>query len=164
VQAQGWYRDPYGVHGDRWMSGGQPTHLVRDEWVESYHAPPPREPPGPLIPVAAQQMTGGRPARTPGMWGSWTLWPPCLLTLPIAGLHVLGLALPAAMNCFGSCGQPGAGWGVVAAVGEVALAVITVSLLVAGLPLPTYRRAIALASWAVCALANAPLAWALLNR
>jgi hypothetical protein len=30
VKAQGWYRDPYSVHEDRYFSDGQPTKLVRD--------------------------------------------------------------------------------------------------------------------------------------
>ena len=29
MEAQGWYLDPYGIHGDRWFSAGQPTPLVR---------------------------------------------------------------------------------------------------------------------------------------
>jgi hypothetical protein len=28
--AEGWYRDPYGIHQDRWFSAGTPTSLVRD--------------------------------------------------------------------------------------------------------------------------------------
>jgi hypothetical protein len=30
MKAQGWYRDPYLVHEDRYFSDGQPTKLVRD--------------------------------------------------------------------------------------------------------------------------------------
>lgn len=37
---EGWYRDPYGLHEDRWMSAGRPTRLVRDGQVESDDAPP----------------------------------------------------------------------------------------------------------------------------
>jgi hypothetical protein len=44
VQAEGWYRDPYLVHEDRWFSAGQPTKLVRDGALESYD-PPPAGPP-----------------------------------------------------------------------------------------------------------------------
>jgi hypothetical protein len=36
VKAQGWYRDPYGIHDDRYFSDGQPTKLVRDGSAESY--------------------------------------------------------------------------------------------------------------------------------
>jgi hypothetical protein len=40
--AQGWYRDPYGEHQDRYFSAGWPTRLVRDGDTESYDPPPPR--------------------------------------------------------------------------------------------------------------------------
>jgi hypothetical protein len=39
-EAQGWYRDPYGQHEDRYFSAGQPTKLVRDGEQESYQEPP----------------------------------------------------------------------------------------------------------------------------
>ena len=49
MQAEGWYRDPYNVHTDRWFSDGSPTSLVRDFGQES-HDPPPDEPlTGPLV-------------------------------------------------------------------------------------------------------------------
>jgi hypothetical protein len=38
--AQGWYRDPYGRHEDRYFSQGLPTKLVRDGERESYDLPP----------------------------------------------------------------------------------------------------------------------------
>ena len=50
--AQGWYHDPYGIHGDRWFSEGRPTRLVRDMDVESYDDPPPSEPVEHLVPVS----------------------------------------------------------------------------------------------------------------
>jgi hypothetical protein len=28
VEAEGWYRDPYELHTDRWFSAGRPTALV----------------------------------------------------------------------------------------------------------------------------------------
>jgi hypothetical protein len=40
VQAEGWYRDPYLVHEDRWFSAGQATNLVRDSGIESDDPPP----------------------------------------------------------------------------------------------------------------------------
>jgi hypothetical protein len=49
--AIGWYRDPYGVHEDRYFSQGFPTKLVRDSGVESYDPPPGRRLPTELIPV-----------------------------------------------------------------------------------------------------------------
>jgi hypothetical protein len=38
--AQGWYRDPFGVHEDRYFSEGLPTKLVRDGRAEAYDEPP----------------------------------------------------------------------------------------------------------------------------
>jgi len=43
LPAQGWYRDPYGLHENRYISDGVPTKLVRDGERESYD-PPPDEP------------------------------------------------------------------------------------------------------------------------
>ena len=40
MEAEGWYRDPFGAHEDRWFSAGQPTDLVRDAHVEAHDAPP----------------------------------------------------------------------------------------------------------------------------
>jgi hypothetical protein len=59
MHAEGWYRDPYAIHSDRWFSDGQPTRLVRDQGVESYDDPPPREPPLPLLPVAENEESNG---------------------------------------------------------------------------------------------------------
>ena len=54
-QAQGWYRDPYELHEDRYLSAGVPTKLVRDGGKESYDPPPDAPlPPGALIPVEPQ--------------------------------------------------------------------------------------------------------------
>ncbi len=38
--AQGWYRDPYHLHEDRYFSAGKPTKLVRDGGRESHDDPP----------------------------------------------------------------------------------------------------------------------------
>ena len=43
MTAEGWYRDPFGLHEDRWMSDGNPTALVRDNGVESYDESPSAE-------------------------------------------------------------------------------------------------------------------------
>lgn len=53
MREEGWYRDPYGLHTDRWVSDGRPTKLVRDDGAESYDDPPPGQPPMPLVPVPA---------------------------------------------------------------------------------------------------------------
>ncbi len=51
VVAEGWYRDPYERHMDRWFSAGQPTALVRDDHIESRDEPPAEAFTQPLIPV-----------------------------------------------------------------------------------------------------------------
>jgi hypothetical protein len=56
--AEGWYRDPYGMHEDRWISQGVPTKLVRDSGRESYDAPPDRPLPEADL-VAAEQAASG---------------------------------------------------------------------------------------------------------
>jgi hypothetical protein len=48
MRAEGWYRDPFRLHTDRWFSDGRPTDLVRDHGVESRDAPPPEAFAGPL--------------------------------------------------------------------------------------------------------------------
>jgi hypothetical protein len=60
MRAEGWYRDPYGRHGDRWFSDGRPTSLVRDQGIESRDEPPPGEPPLPLVPAAEMEARDGR--------------------------------------------------------------------------------------------------------
>jgi len=45
VAPEGWYRDPYGIHQDRWFSAGTPTSLVRDQGVEGHDDPPAYPPP-----------------------------------------------------------------------------------------------------------------------
>jgi len=56
--AEGWYRDPFGAHEDRWMSQGVPTDLVRDSGRES-HDPPPARPLLEADLVPAEQAAGG---------------------------------------------------------------------------------------------------------
>jgi len=48
MKPQGWYRDPFGVHENRWFSDGDPTKLVRDGAAVAYDEPPPGPVPGPL--------------------------------------------------------------------------------------------------------------------
>jgi hypothetical protein len=52
VEAEGWYRDPFELHADRWFSAGRPTALVRDGGVESHDAPPSANFDGPLVEVS----------------------------------------------------------------------------------------------------------------
>lgn len=54
-QAEGWFRDPYHIHQDRWMSAGQPTKLVRDGQAESYDPPPDLPLPDVLMPVGSAE-------------------------------------------------------------------------------------------------------------
>lgn len=56
MKAQGWYRDPYLVHEDRYFSDGRPTKLVRDCGTESYDPPPPGPPKVELAEVANSQQ------------------------------------------------------------------------------------------------------------
>lgn len=49
MNAEGWYRDPYGVHTDRWISDGRPTDLVRDDGVVSHDEPPEGAAPAALV-------------------------------------------------------------------------------------------------------------------
>jgi len=49
--AEGWYRDPFCIHEDRWMSQGQPTKLVRDGRTESCDPPPDLPLPAALVRV-----------------------------------------------------------------------------------------------------------------
>ena len=57
--AEGWYRDPYEVHQDRWFSAGVATKLVRDGGGESYDPPPDRPlPEGELIPAVTVDGAG----------------------------------------------------------------------------------------------------------
>jgi hypothetical protein len=63
VKAQGWYRDPYGVHEDRYFSDGQPTKLVRDGSAEGYDPPPPGPPEIELVEVELSQPGAGNDLR-----------------------------------------------------------------------------------------------------
>jgi hypothetical protein len=56
LPAQGWYRDPYAVHEDRYFSEGTPTKLVRDDGQESFDPPPD-------LPLPKDQLV---PAELPG--------------------------------------------------------------------------------------------------
>jgi hypothetical protein len=49
--AEGWYRDPYGIHQDRWFSAGTPTSLVRDQGAEGHDDPPDYPPAGPPVEI-----------------------------------------------------------------------------------------------------------------
>lgn len=59
MRAEGWYRDPYKIHVDRWFSDGVATELVRDGRTET-HDPPPHTPySGPLVEAGSSVATDG---------------------------------------------------------------------------------------------------------
>jgi hypothetical protein len=63
VKAQGWYRDPYSVHEDRYFSDGQATKLVRDSGVEGYDPPPPGSPETELVEIPESEQSDGSDLR-----------------------------------------------------------------------------------------------------
>jgi hypothetical protein len=66
LAVQGWYRDPYAIHEDRYFSEGSPTKLVRDGGQESYDPPPDRpRPEGELVPAesSSDSRTRGQDLR-----------------------------------------------------------------------------------------------------
>lgn len=58
-RAEGWYRDPFQVHSDRWFSDGQPTSLVRDGGIESHDPAPGPDWDGPLVEASGPEPGGG---------------------------------------------------------------------------------------------------------
>ena len=59
MHAEGWYRDPYEAHADRWFSDGRPTALVRDAGQESHDPPPDTAFPGPLVESDSVEASDG---------------------------------------------------------------------------------------------------------
>jgi|GEM_PF-2766755 len=59
MDAEGWYKDPYGHHEERWFSDGAPTKLVRDGQVTASDPPPDFPPPGPLEPAPSHGRDHG---------------------------------------------------------------------------------------------------------
>jgi hypothetical protein len=57
MRAEGWYRDPFELHTDRWFSDGRPTVLVRDGEQESNDPPPAADYAGPLTEGAVDVPT-----------------------------------------------------------------------------------------------------------
>ena len=66
MDAEGWYKDPYHRHEDRWISDGKPTALVRDAGVEAHDPPPATDFTGELEPVAEQAASDGDDLRRAG--------------------------------------------------------------------------------------------------
>ena len=51
MRAEGWYKDPYRLHDERWFSDGTPTRIVSDDGFESEDPPPDHPYSGELEPV-----------------------------------------------------------------------------------------------------------------
>jgi hypothetical protein len=66
VKAQGWYRDPYLVHEDRYFSAGHPTKLVRDGGIDNYDPPPAGPPKVELVEVRRTEPGDGSDLRRAG--------------------------------------------------------------------------------------------------
>ena len=49
LEVEGWYKDPYGRHENRWFSNGRATNLVRDDSATSHDEPPNEPIVGPLV-------------------------------------------------------------------------------------------------------------------
>jgi hypothetical protein len=80
VHEEGWFKDPYALHTDRWYSDGKPTPLVRDGDHELKDPPPASDPVLPLVP-ALPRAVGGEGGEeqeyvlamdVPGAWGRVT--------------------------------------------------------------------------------------------
>jgi hypothetical protein len=130
MRPQGWYPDPYGNHDERWFSDGRPTNLVRDQGAHSFDRPPPE--------ALAQ-------------WRWWTVCLPALMALAVAGSFLSYAAFASAMNCLDGCSPVTAGRPVGSA-GDILVVIAAVTLLVAGLTRPDWRRACAAGLWVAFAL------------
>lgn len=90
-----------------------------------------------------------------GMWRPWTIWLPGGLGLVWSGLLLLGYAAAGIMGSWDTA-VPGLHWVGVGAVGQCALAVVTIAVLTVGATRPRWRRAAAVAIWTIIAIG---LAW-----
>jgi len=67
---QGWHADPFGVHEQRYFSGGRPTRLVRDGRVEAHDEPPATHEGPDGVAVAATVRPAAGHAAGAGLWAS----------------------------------------------------------------------------------------------
>jgi hypothetical protein len=63
INAEGWYVDPFGLHGARWFSDGTPTALVRDGQTESNDEPPSKTFDGELSQIVGATAVDGEDLR-----------------------------------------------------------------------------------------------------
>ncbi len=63
MEAEGWYRDPFKRHKDRWFSDGRPTALVRDDGTEGRDPPPDVPFASPLVEAASAEAENGSDLR-----------------------------------------------------------------------------------------------------
>ncbi|HXQ75841.1 MAG TPA: hypothetical protein VN791_05040 [Acidimicrobiales bacterium] len=76
MEAEGWYVDPFSLHGDRWFSDGRPTALVRDDGRESHDPPPDRPFRGPLVEATVPEAENGDDLRRVGDAGTPDVYDP----------------------------------------------------------------------------------------
>ena len=81
MKAQGWYRDPYLVHEDRYFSAGEPTKLVRDGGLEDYDPPPSGPPKAELVEVRDTQTTNAGELRRADDRSAGAVWDPYFAAL-----------------------------------------------------------------------------------
>jgi hypothetical protein len=172
MRAEGWHRDPFALHENRWFSEGRPTRLVRDQGAESYDEPPTDEPR--TAPGAPAHEDQGQLARArllysridwaasrnpPRNWRYWTVLPPCLLTLALSCLAIIfgSISLSAKPSGAGLTASVGAGslvgWVLLDLAGLVVAGVAAVVILFAAADRQVSRRACALAGWVIAGLA-----------
>lgn len=103
-----------------------------------------------MTPPDSRPAEGTRPRRKPPRW--WTLALPCLLTLPVSAWSFLIAAISGLESCFDTC-MPTIPLITPIGFAELILAVGAIVTLIAGLALPTWRRALRRVLWTGCALA-----------
>lgn len=139
-EIQGWYLDPYGKHGERWFSRGEPTDLVRDGDTESTDPLPLPRPPGDR---SRNGLLFGVSMALTGLAAFWAL-----LMAASTGLN----------QCADECYAVRYSW----AMNDLplvdgGLTVLTLVLVLTRPANPGWRR---IAAWASCALCG--LAWLLI--
>jgi hypothetical protein len=166
MRAQGWQRDPYDSHEDRWFSDGEPTSLVRDQGTESYDKLPRGQ--LPLDPLGGDaEPPGRRPSYPPGPagehegppWAWWTVALPGVPALAVSAFICVGSFISGLMAGFcDSCDSPPSTRVESAiALQELILFGAVFVLFLIGLAQPASRRVLAFAFWGAIALAMALL-------